>query len=167
MLCLLQQVHKAGEAHPDSPYSDVDRLLQYSHSMVPICVSERMRLFQSMEQAEFDFVLGEIKAGAGGTACYELDYDKNRFAVTCWDDDDTLKTASAALLDMVDAYGGALRMKNKTQTYLNNKVFTARLAEIMTVEPVATNHTQTEQADAEQDRQEHDHGGPQAPGLSM
>lgn len=130
VLRLLYTVHQAGVDHPDSPFSDVDRLLQYSHSMVPICVNERMRLFQPIERDEFDFVLDEIKGGGGGTACYELDYDQDRFAVTSWDDD-VLKTASASLQDMFDACGWAFRMSERGTTHaqLNSKVLAASLAE--------------------------------------
>ena len=168
VLLLLHRVHEAVAAHPDSPLSDVDRLLQYSHSMVPICVNERMRLFQPIERDEFDFVLDEIKGGGGGTACYELDYDQDRFAVTSWDDD-VLKTASASLQDMFDACGGAFRMSERGTTHaqLNSKVLAASLAEIMTVEPTIVNFMDAGQADAEQNCQEHDHGGLQEPSLSM
>ena len=139
VLMLLHRVHQAGVDHPDSPRSDVDRLLQYSCSMVPICINEHMRLFQPLEQDEFDFVLGEIKGGGGGTACYELDYDQDRFAVTSWDGDE-LKTASASLQSMVDACGKALRRtgSSQTQTHLNTKVLALSLAEIMTVKPADT-----------------------------
>lgn len=101
-------------------------IISYSHSMVPICVNERMRLFQPIERDEFDFVLDEIKGGGGGTACYELDYDQDRFAVTSWDDD-VLKTASASLQDMFNACGEAFRMSERGTTHaqLNSKVLAA------------------------------------------
>lgn len=128
VLCLLFTVHNAGVDHPDSPLSDVDRLLMYSHSLVPISTTERMRLFQPLDQEEFDFVLDEIRGGGGGTAHYELDYDQDHFAVTCWDGK-VLRTASASFQDMLDACGGALSRSGQ----LNAKVLAASLAEIMTV----------------------------------
>lgn len=155
VLLLLHRVHEAGAAHPDSPLSDVDRLLQYSHSMVPICVNERMRLFQPIERDEFDFVLDEIKGGGGGTACYELGYDQDRFAVTSWDGD-VLRTASASLQDMFDACGKSIRRSgcSGTRTHLNTKVLTASLAEIMTIKPTITDPGETEQTSEASERQE-------------
>lgn len=154
VLLLLHRVHEAVAAHPDSPLSDVDRLLQYSHNMVPISVSERMRLFQPLEQGEFDFVLDEIKGGGGGTAYYELDYDRDRFAVTSWDGDE-LKTASAWLQDMFDACGKSIRRSgcSGTWTHLNTKALTASLAEIMTIRPTSTDPGETEQANEAPDCQ--------------
>ena len=136
VLMLLHRVHQAGVDYPDSPLSDVDRLLQYSHSMVPICINEHMRRFQPLEREEFEFVLGELEGGGGGTACYELDYDHDRFAVTSWDGNE-LKTASASLRNMIDVCGEALRRSgsSKTQTHLNAEILASSLAEIMTVEP--------------------------------
>ena len=155
VLHLLYTVHQAGVDHPDSPFSDIDRLLQYSHNMVPISISERMRLFQPLEQAEFDFVLDEIKGGGGGTACYELDYDQDRFAVTSWDGD-VLRTASASLQDMFDACGKSIRRSgcSGTRTHLNTKVLTASLAEIMTIKPTITDPGETEQTSEASESQE-------------
>lgn len=132
VLPLLHQVHAAKELHPDSPLSEADRLLQYSKSMVPICASQGLRLFQPLEREEYDFVLGEIKGGGEGTAHYRLNYDEDQFSVTIWERGE-LKTASASLQSMIAATGAAFIKRSGEQTYFSQKALIASLSEIMTI----------------------------------
>lgn len=136
VLTLLHQVHTAREKHPDDPMSEVDRMLQYSKSMVPICVSPHLRLFQPLEQEEFDFVLGEIEGGGGGTAYYDLNFDEDRFSVTSWSDNE-LKTASGSLQQTITATSRAFKTRDGASTHFSQKALVEYLSVIMTVAPAA------------------------------
>jgi len=146
VLQLLHQVNWAGKRHPELEITDVDRMLLYSKSMIPITYYQPNRLFQPIGQESFDFLLGKIREGDRTTACYVLDYDQNRFALTSWDGDD-LSTIKAPLQEFIDAYGRSLRKSSSTRTYLNEKAFSAELEKIATVEPVSASSNNPEQSE--------------------
>ena len=134
LLSLLRQVHTAKDRVPSIRTSNAERMVLYSKSMLPICPSPRMRLFQPLEPEQYTKLLHLFSELDTGDRQVILDYDGNHFSFSTWEDAGPI-TMRAPLDGIVSAYSGALRKKNSRQTYLNEKAFIAEMERICGVEP--------------------------------
>jgi hypothetical protein len=142
LLDLLREVKTAKERIPTITASDAYRLVMYSKSMLPIS-SPSLRLFKALEPEEFAEKLHQFQTNPTEDRHVVLDYDGNRFASSEWTEDG-LGTLSGPLDGVISAYAGALRKKNSYQTYLNQKVFAAKMESICTVSNAPLPSEQTE-----------------------
>jgi hypothetical protein len=134
LLSLLREVHTAKNRIPSIRSSNAERLVMYSKSMLPICPSRHLRLFQPLDPEVYSELLRQFPEQNTDNSQIVLDYDSNRFAFSIWGDDGPM-TMSAPLDGIVSAYSGAIRKKSSTQTYLNEKVFNAEMERICEVAP--------------------------------
>ncbi len=134
LLSLLREVHTAKERIPSIRTGNAERLVLYSKSMIPICPSLRLRLFQPLEPEKYSELLRQFPEQDTDDRQVILDYDSNHFAFSSWENDGPM-TIHGPLDGVVSAYSGALRKKNSTQTYLNEKVFIAEMERICEAAP--------------------------------
>lgn len=134
LLSLLREVHTAKDRVPTIRTGNAERLVLYSKSMLPICPSSYLRLFQPLEPEIYSELLHRFSEQDTDDRQVILDYDGNRFSFSTWEVDGPM-TIRGPLDGIVSAYSGALRKKNSRQTYINEKVFIAEMDRICEVEP--------------------------------
>ncbi|NCB42242.1 MAG: hypothetical protein EOM59_06440 [Clostridia bacterium] len=137
LLSLLREVYTAKERIPSIRTSDAERLVLYSKSMLPICPSPRLRLFQPLEQETYSELLRRFTECDTDDRQIILDYDGNHFAFSTWENDGPM-TMHGPLDGVISTYSGALRKKNSRQTYLNEKAFITEMDRICETGPFGT-----------------------------
>lgn len=135
LLSLLREVHTAKNRVPSIRTSNAERLILYSKNMLPICPSRHLRLFQPLEQEVYSELLQQFSEQRTDDRQIVLDYDGNHFSFTEWEDTGPI-TISGPLDGIISAYSDALRKKNSSQTYLNEKVFITEIERICEIGPL-------------------------------
>lgn len=143
VLPLLWSVHTARDRVPGLRGGDADLLLAYSKSMLPICTTPSLRLFQPLEQARFEQLREDLVDGDTNLCHYALDYDGNRFAMTSWADDG-IGTLSAPMDCVLSACAGAIQHRPSGQTYIDHGILNRALRDLATTEPEAHALEQTQ-----------------------
>jgi len=137
VLALLHRVKNNVERNPNCRLTAAGWLTHTSKRGLPFSPHPSLRLFESLEPEDFSARLRAFHAKPKADRIVTLDYDANLFALSEWTPDG-IETLSGPLDGVAAAYGAALRKKNSTQTYLNEKVFTAEMERVCTVETEAS-----------------------------
>lgn len=137
LLALLHRAKRNMERNPDSRMTAAEWLTHTSKRGLAFSFHPSLRLFEALEPEDFAARLRAFHAKPKADRIVTLDYDANLFALSEWTPDG-VETMSGPLNGVTDAYGAALRKKNSTQTYLNEKVFATEMERVCAIETEAS-----------------------------
>ena len=142
LLAWMYTVRTERDRLPAISTPEARRLVQYSKKRTPIVRWDSESVFEPLEPEEYAFLWEEMQYRDQNCVHYALDYDQDRFRWSSWGGDG-LTTLSAPMGQMLNAYRAALRDKNATQRYVNEKALSAELEKIVTLEPACPAQEQT------------------------